>query len=276
MTCKYDDVNKRKYSDPADPAQSAPSAERLLRNKAADFLNHEGILWEEMSSSICGAMERYAALRTAQWENLAKDLSWPADPDFFRTSIEAFRDQIGAYMELETRTAQLERELKDYQGGIDNAMFLNVPEYGFSSALRSRKRTVEFIAETLKFVQGQRETLKTRAETAESALAAQRERTIPDGIDVLITHGPPSGILDQPFGTRPSVGCWDLAQAVERVKPRLHVFGHIHGGYGERQFQGVQYVNASCVDESYKPVNKVRTIKMQTPMKKTLKPAAEI
>lgn len=78
---------------------------------------------------------------------------------------------------------------------------------------------------------------------------------IPDGTDVLITHGPPSGLLDQPFGKQPSVGCWDLFEAIERVKPQLHVFGHIHGGYGERQFQGVQYVNASVVDEAYKLKN---------------------
>jgi predicted phosphohydrolase len=50
---------------------------------------------------------------------------------------------------------------------------------------------------------------------------------IPMGIDVLITHGPPAGIGDRsPIGGR--AGCVDLRRRVVDVRPRLHLFGHIH------------------------------------------------
>ena len=51
---------------------------------------------------------------------------------------------------------------------------------------------------------------------------------IPDDTDVLITHTPPYGILDQ-VENGELVGCEDLREALLRVKPKLHVFGHIHG-----------------------------------------------
>lgn len=77
---------------------------------------------------------------------------------------------------------------------------------------------------------------------------------IPDKVDVLITHGPPFGIRDDvPGGER--VGCGDLLKAVERVKPQLHVFGHIHNGYGMFCKDGITFVNASVCDERYMPLN---------------------
>lgn len=78
---------------------------------------------------------------------------------------------------------------------------------------------------------------------------------IPKGTDILITHGPPHRILDYPFGKQPPVGCADLMDAVFKLKPKLHVFGHIHGSYGERIFNETRFVNASSVDEVYRPVN---------------------
>jgi hypothetical protein len=57
---------------------------------------------------------------------------------------------------------------------------------------------------------------------------------IPNDTDVLITHGPPLGILDlASSGYR--CGCPNLLEAIKnRVKPRLHIFGHIHEHYGKR------------------------------------------
>ncbi len=56
---------------------------------------------------------------------------------------------------------------------------------------------------------------------------AEKWSLIRDGVDVLITHGPPGGV-----GDRSSVagrqGCVDLRAAVTRVRPLLHLFGHIH------------------------------------------------
>ncbi len=75
---------------------------------------------------------------------------------------------------------------------------------------------------------------------------------IPDDTDVLITHGPPYSILDSINDGCPPLGCQDLLETVvERVNPRVHVFGHIHGGHGEEDRQGTKYINASLLDESY-------------------------
>lgn len=77
---------------------------------------------------------------------------------------------------------------------------------------------------------------------------------IPDKVDILITHGPPAKMLDLcPDGSR--VGCEDLFKRVVEVKPKLHVFGHIHHSYGMQQFNGTTFVNASICTEQYKPIN---------------------
>ncbi len=52
--------------------------------------------------------------------------------------------------------------------------------------------------------------------------------TIPPETDVLITHTPPRHHLDLPAG----LGCDYLLKEVWRVKPKVHIFGHVHAGYG--------------------------------------------
>ena len=47
----------------------------------------------------------------------------------------------------------------------------------------------------------------------------------------MMTHGPPKNILDETNGNE-HVGCDHLLRAVERCRPRLHCFGHIHEGWG--------------------------------------------
>lgn len=82
---------------------------------------------------------------------------------------------------------------------------------------------------------------------------------IPAETDILITHGPPYGILD---GVKmvgdyiESVGCQDLAERVLEVKPKYHIFGHVHEGFGQQTLSGTTYINASLLDENYKLVNK--------------------
>ncbi len=79
---------------------------------------------------------------------------------------------------------------------------------------------------------------------------------IPDDTDVLITHGPPLGIGDfSTFGNE-HVGCEDLLNAICRISPKLHVYGHVHGGYGHKiEYGGINFINASICNEAYKPVN---------------------
>lgn len=78
---------------------------------------------------------------------------------------------------------------------------------------------------------------------------------IPAGVDIVVTHGPPMGVLDRNYeGVH--VGCEDLRDVLTRkVKPRLHVFGHIHHGYGTTSTGRTVYVNAAVCDESYRPFN---------------------
>lgn len=75
---------------------------------------------------------------------------------------------------------------------------------------------------------------------------------IPDDTDVLITHGPPEGVLD--YVRNEHVGCADLFNAVMKVKPTAHVFGHIHCGYGQIDGE-TTFVNASICTEEYEPLN---------------------
>jgi Icc-related predicted phosphoesterase len=58
--------------------------------------------------------------------------------------------------------------------------------------------------------------------------------TIPNGVDIVMTHGPPKYFLDATSDGR-SAGCEHLRQAIARVRPRLHCFGHIHCGYGAQR-----------------------------------------
>lgn len=78
---------------------------------------------------------------------------------------------------------------------------------------------------------------------------------VPPDTDVLVTHGPPRGILDMVGPGQVSVGCPLLAAAVARIRPRLHVFGHIHEGQGQRHSGGTRFVNAAICDARYQPVH---------------------
>ena len=76
-------------------------------------------------------------------------------------------------------------------------------------------------------------------------------KKMPVNTDVLITHGPPFGILDKQDILASHDGCDQLIKAVLRVKPMLHVFGHIHGGYGvEEGPHGTQFVNSAVLNGS--------------------------
>lgn len=62
---------------------------------------------------------------------------------------------------------------------------------------------------------------------------------VPDfpDVDIVLTHGPPYGVLDRVVPGGFSVGCEYLFRAVERARPLLHVFGHIHEGYGAVRYE---------------------------------------
>lgn len=88
---------------------------------------------------------------------------------------------------------------------------------------------------------------------------------IPDGLDILVTHGPGYGVLDQ-ITPGEHLGCEDLAQAVTAKRPRVHVHGHIHEGYGvtwvgepsrtlANPGRWILVVNAATCTRQYRPTN---------------------
>lgn len=82
---------------------------------------------------------------------------------------------------------------------------------------------------------------------------------IEPGTDIVITHGPPKGILDLSYNIEKKLEyCGDeaLRKAVRKIAPKYHIFGHIHNynleecqNQGTRTLNGTTYVNASCVTD---------------------------
>ena len=89
--------------------------------------------------------------------------------------------------------------------------------------------------------------------------AKEKWNSIPTDTDVLITHGPAYGILDQI--TTPvmgdNLGCKELQKRIEEINPKVHICGHIHSsqgildGYGEI----TTHINAACLGEDYNFTN---------------------
>ena len=80
---------------------------------------------------------------------------------------------------------------------------------------------------------------------------------IPPDTDILITHGPPKGIIDN------GMGCEELGLKINKVRPKIHCFGHVHGQNGVETIKGTTFINASIVNtlnplqhEEYKLVGK--------------------
>ncbi|CAL5970875.1 Calcineurin-like_phosphoesterase [Hexamita inflata] len=69
---------------------------------------------------------------------------------------------------------------------------------------------------------------------------------IPENTDILITHGPLYGICDQ-NSKGVSCGCQILKQAINKIKPKLHVFGHIHESQGIIKQESTNFINAAVM-----------------------------
>jgi len=89
-----------------------------------------------------------------------------------------------------------------------------------------------------------------------SAIQAKWDK-IPKDTQVLVTHGPPHGILDHVMDARAHQGCRNLADTIKTLPMlKAHFFGHLHLDGGKQEVHdGVTYVNAAIMDERYYPVN---------------------
>lgn len=86
---------------------------------------------------------------------------------------------------------------------------------------------------------------------------------IPSDTDILVTHGPPYGILDKAVGSEHHAGCKQLLVAVRRIKPMIHVFGHVHGGYGTFSSSDTLFVNAALPGHGYDLSNRPQVFKIR-------------
>jgi Icc-related predicted phosphoesterase len=77
---------------------------------------------------------------------------------------------------------------------------------------------------------------------------------IPSDTTILITHGPVYGILDKTTRGE-KVGCENLLRTLQKIKPRIHVSGHIHEAYGEMKGDETVFINASVLNEKYELAN---------------------
>lgn len=80
-----------------------------------------------------------------------------------------------------------------------------------------------------------------------------RERwdLIPEGLDILVTHGPPFEVLDNTG--HDYVGCMDLKHAIMGANPKHVIFGHCHEDHGSVVRFRKEYMNVSICDGDYDP-----------------------
>lgn len=89
-------------------------------------------------------------------------------------------------------------------------------------------------------------------------------KAIPLDTDILVTHTPPKGILDPG-----DYGSEALRKALNNINPKIHIFGHNHGGYGYQENINTKFYNVSiCSDADakhnydYQVVNPITTIEV--------------
>ena len=100
-------------------------------------------------------------------------------------------------------------------------------------------------------------------EDCKSGHQEQLYAAIPDDTDVLVTHPPPYGILDRDgsilYGSR------ELLEKVRAIRPRLHLFGHIHRAHGTTNDGMTVFSNAAIMDEGYDSLNEPNVLPISVP-----------
>ncbi len=82
------------------------------------------------------------------------------------------------------------------------------------------------------------------------------EQLIPDDTDIVVTHEPPVMILDESSGIH-----WGnilLCRRIFEIKPRYHLFGHAHNGYGTAKQDGIIFSNSALLNDMNRLVRRPR------------------
>lgn len=82
----------------------------------------------------------------------------------------------------------------------------------------------------------------------------QKWDSIPEGIDVLLTHSPVYSYLDL---NREGMhcGCELLYERVNKINPWIHAWGHLHEAYGQKSLESRELINASILNREYEVQN---------------------
>ena len=78
---------------------------------------------------------------------------------------------------------------------------------------------------------------------------------IPYSTNILITHSPPFGTLDE-LDNKTMVGCKNLSERISELNISHHIFGHVHNDYGKVKTEKTIYVNSSSLDQSHRIINR--------------------
>ena len=77
-------------------------------------------------------------------------------------------------------------------------------------------------------------------------------KAIPDDSDIVVTHSPAYGILDNVINKNVHFGSPSLYdELVNRIKPLVSVCGHIHSGHGYKVIDDITFINAAVLNEEY-------------------------
>jgi Icc-related predicted phosphoesterase len=81
---------------------------------------------------------------------------------------------------------------------------------------------------------------------------------VPNDTDIFLTHGPPMYIGDLTVENVYAGSSTLYREIRDRIKPKLHIFGHIHEGYGcytDEKIPGTIFINCALLDSEYNLVN---------------------
>lgn len=99
---------------------------------------------------------------------------------------------------------------------------------------------------------------------------AKKYEAIPEDTDIIVSHGPPHGYgdlapsvpIEHEYPAPRRTGSKSFLNRIKAVRPKLVVCGHIHPGYGKYHCEDTIILNASFLDNTYKPVNPIQVVKI--------------